>query len=31
MTVTGKDRKVEMREKAIADLGLAAAADTETA
>ena len=31
MTVTGKVRKVEMREKAIADLGLAAAAETETA
>ena len=31
MTVTGKVRKVEMREKAIADLGLAATADTETA
>ncbi|NNK92210.1 MAG: AMP-binding protein [Acidimicrobiia bacterium] len=31
MTVTGKVRKVEMREKAIADLGLAAAAGTETA
>ncbi len=31
MTVTGKVRKVEMREKAIADLGLAAAANTETA
>ena len=31
MTVTGKVRKVEMREKAIADLGLAAVADTETA
>ncbi|MCB0992417.1 MAG: AMP-binding protein [Acidimicrobiales bacterium] len=31
MTVTGKVRKVEMREKAIADLGLATAAATETA
>ena len=31
MTVTGKVRKVEMREKAIADLGLAAVAGTETA
>ena len=31
MTVTGKVRKVEMREKAIADLGLAAAAGTEMA
>ncbi len=31
MTVTGKVRKVEMREKAIADLGLASVADTETA
>ncbi len=28
MTVTGKVRKVEMREKSIADLGLAAAAET---
>jgi fatty-acyl-CoA synthase len=31
MTVTGKVRKVEMREKAIADLGLAATANTEMA
>jgi len=31
MTVTGKVRKVEMREKAIAELGLEAAASTETA
>ena len=31
MTVTGKVRKVEMREKSIADLGLAVAADVETA
>ena len=31
MTVTGKVRKIEMREKAIADLGLAAVADTEMA
>ncbi len=31
MTVTGKVRKVEMREKAIADLGLQSAAATETA
>ncbi len=31
MTVTGKVRKVEMREKSIADLGLQAAASTETA
>ncbi len=31
MTVTGKIRKVEMREKSIADLGLSEAAATETA
>jgi fatty-acyl-CoA synthase len=31
MTVTGKIRKVEMREKSIADLGLQEAAATETA
>ncbi|MGI9599232.1 MAG: AMP-binding enzyme, partial [Acidimicrobiales bacterium] len=31
MTVTGKVRKVEMRDKSIADLGLHEAADTETA
>ncbi len=31
MTVTGKVRKVEMREKAIADLGLAAVADRDMA
>ena len=31
MTVTGKVRKVEMREKSIADLGLQAVASTETA
>ncbi|MGI9644912.1 MAG: AMP-binding protein [Ilumatobacteraceae bacterium] len=31
MTVTGKVRKVEMREKAIADLGLATVANTDTA
>ncbi len=31
MTVTGKVRKVEMREKSIADLGLHDAANTETA
>jgi fatty-acyl-CoA synthase len=31
MTVTGKVRKVEMREKAIADLGLQAAADIKNA
>jgi len=31
MTVTGKVRKVEMREKSIADLGLEAVATTETA
>ena len=31
MTVTGKVRKVEMREKAIADLGLHDAAATQTA
>ncbi len=31
MTVTGKVRKIEMREKSIADLGLHGAANTETA
>ena len=31
MTVTGKIRKVEMRETSIADLGLEDAAATETA
>ena len=31
MTVTGKVRKVEMREISIAELGLEAAAATETA
>jgi fatty-acyl-CoA synthase len=31
MTVTGKIRKVEMREKSIADLGLQSAAQTKTA
>jgi fatty-acyl-CoA synthase len=31
MTVTGKIRKVEMREKSIADLGLGEVAATETA
>lgn len=31
MTVTGKVRKMEMREKSIAELGLAAAGATETA
>jgi D-aminopeptidase len=31
MTVTGKVRKVEMRDKSIAELGLEGAAATETA
>ena len=31
MTVTGKVRKFEMRELSVAELGLAIAADTETA
>ena len=31
MTVTGKVRKIEMREKSIADLGLQSAADIEMA
>ena len=31
MTVTGKVRKVEMRESSIAELDLGAAADTEMA
>ena len=31
MTVTGKVRKIEMREQAIAELGLEAAAQTRTA